>query len=110
MKSVLRLLGRHDRDIAWEHAVQGDRRALRRRAGGATEARHLGKRMDSRVGPAGHGEARPARKDLTERGAELALHRSLSGLGRPTRELGSVVFDRQLESRHCSIFADGPSS
>jgi hypothetical protein len=66
--------------------------------------------MDSRVGPSGNGEARPAGKDLVECGSELAFHGSLSRLGRPAREVGSVVFERQLEGRHASIFADAPSS
>ena len=110
MKADLRLLGSHDGDIAWEHAVQGDGRALRRRAGGAAEARHLGERMDSRVGSAGNGEARPAGKDLVERGSKLALHGSLSRLSRPARKVRPVVFECQLERRHGSIFADAPSS
>jgi hypothetical protein len=110
MKPVLRLLGRHDGDIAWEHAVQGEWRALRRRAGGGAEARHLGERVDSRVGPARNGETRPAGKDLVERGSKRALHGSLLRLGRPAREIGSVVFERQLEGRHGSIFADAASS
>ena len=64
------------------------------------EARHLGERVDSRVGPARNGETRPAGKDLVERGSKLALHGSLLRLGRPAREIGSVVFERQLEGRH----------
>ena len=110
MKAFLCVLGRYDGDIAWQNTVQGDGRALRRRAGGTAEARHLGKRVDSRVGPARNGETRPARKDLVECGSELALHGSLLRLGRPAREVCSVVFERQLEGRHASIFADAPSS
>jgi hypothetical protein len=72
MKAVLGLL-RQPRRRRRRGARRSGRRAhAPRRAGGAAEARHLGERMNPRVGPAGNGEARPAGKDLVERGSKLA--------------------------------------
>ena len=41
-----------------------------------------------------------SREDLVERVAELAFHGSLLRLGRPAREIRSVVFECELDNRH----------
>src|SRR6185312_14673613 len=100
VETFLGLLGRNRGDIPGEDAVQGDRRSLRRRPRRAREARDLPECVYAGVRAPGDAEPRPAGKDLVERVAEFALHGSLLRLGRPAREIRSVVFECELDNRH----------